>query len=44
MGEASKLKSTELLLKMPDGQNYEIQLVEANRATAFVRRIQAVGK
>ena len=44
MGEASKLKSTELILKMPDGQSYEIQLVEANRATAFVRRIQAVGK
>jgi len=44
MGEASKLKATELLLKMPDGENYEIQLVEANRATAFVRRAQAVGK
>ncbi|MFZ4426215.1 MAG: hypothetical protein ACOYOO_03580 [Saprospiraceae bacterium] len=44
MGEASKMKAAELLLKMPDGENYEIQLVEANRATAFVRRAQAVGK
>lgn len=44
MDEASKMKSSELNLKMPDGKSYEIQLVEASRAQMFLRRAQASGK
>lgn len=44
MDEASKMKSSELITKTPDGETYEIQIVEASRAQMFLRRAQAAGK
>ncbi|MCB9082329.1 MAG: hypothetical protein H6555_11535 [Lewinellaceae bacterium] len=44
MEELSKMKSSELVVKMKDGETYEIQVVEQNRAQMFVRRAQAAGK
>ncbi len=38
------LKEKDLVLKMPDGETYEIQAVEPSDAQLFLRRIQAVGK
>ncbi|MEZ5044854.1 MAG: hypothetical protein R2828_33460 [Saprospiraceae bacterium] len=38
------LKNKDLVLKMPDGETYEIQGVEASVAKVFLRRIQAAGK
>jgi hypothetical protein len=44
MDEAAKMKKTELFIKGEDGEVAEIQVVEANRAQAFVQRIKAAGK
>jgi hypothetical protein len=42
--EIEKMKKTDLIFKMPDGENFEIQLVEANRAQMFVQRVKSAGK
>jgi hypothetical protein len=44
MDEAAKMKSNELVLKMPDGKSYEIQIVESNRAQMFLRRAKAAAE
>jgi hypothetical protein len=44
MDEANKMKKTELVLKMEDGENFEIQVVDNNRAQAFVQRVKVAGK
>jgi hypothetical protein len=44
MEEANKMKKTELVLKMEDGENFEIQIVDNNRAQAFVQRVKVAGK
>ncbi|MBK9491562.1 MAG: hypothetical protein IPO07_24275 [Haliscomenobacter sp.] len=44
MDEANKMKKTELVLKMEDGENFEIQMVDNNRAQAFVQRVKVAGK
>ena len=41
MEEFEKLKPKDLIMKMDDGEPYEIQPVEPGRATLFLRRIQA---
>jgi len=33
-----------LVLKMEDGENFEMQFVDNNRAQAFVQRVKAAGK
>lgn len=44
MDEGAKMKKPELVLKMEDGENFEIQFVDNNRAQAFVQRVKAAGK
>jgi hypothetical protein len=44
LDEANKMKKTDLVFKMPDGENFEVQIVEANRAQMFVQRVKAAGK
>ena len=44
MEELEKLKAKDLIVKMPDGENYEIQEVETGRANLFVRRIEAANE
>lgn len=41
MDELFKLKAKDLVMKMEDGETYEIQPVEVSTAQAFLRRIQA---
>ncbi len=38
------MKAKDLVIKMPDGETFEIQPVETSDAQLFLRRIQAVGK
>jgi len=42
--EANNLKAKEVILKMDDGNTYEIQIVNPNSANMFVRRVKAVQK
>ena len=42
MQQLEGMKASELITKMPDGETYEIQAVDANSANLFLRRIQAV--
>jgi hypothetical protein len=42
MDAASSMKKNELVIKMPDGNTYEILIETASRANMFVRRIKAV--
>lgn len=44
MDELLGLKSKDLILKMDDGETYEIQVVEPSTAKLFLRRMEAVGK
>ncbi len=44
MEEFNKLKKTDLLKKMPDGENYEIQLGNEGGVQMFVNRIQETRK
>jgi hypothetical protein len=44
MDEGAKMKKPELVLKMEDGENFELQFVDNNRAQAFVQRVKAAGK
>lgn len=44
MDEAAKMKPNELVLKMPDGKSFEIQIVESNRAQMFLRRAKAAAE
>ena len=44
MSALAGMKSKDLVLKMPDGENYEIQPLEETEAQRFVRRIQAAKK
>jgi hypothetical protein len=44
LDEANKMKKTDLVFKMPDGENFEVQIVESNRAQMFVQRVKAAGK
>lgn len=44
MGALSGMKTKDLTLKMPDGENFEIQPLDENEALRFVRRIQAAKK
>lgn len=38
------MKSKDLVMKMPDGETYEIQAVDLTTANQFVRRVEAAGK
>ncbi|MCB0608209.1 MAG: hypothetical protein KDD12_10865, partial [Lewinella sp.] len=38
------LKSKDKIIKMPDGETFEIQSVEPGTATAFIRRVEAAKK
>ncbi len=42
MDAALDMKKKDLVLKMDDGENLEIQIVEPSKANLFLRRIQAV--
>lgn len=42
MDTASSMKKNEMVVKMPDGNTYEILIETASRANMFVRRIKAV--
>ncbi|MEL7021616.1 MAG: hypothetical protein AAGK47_08410, partial [Bacteroidota bacterium] len=44
MDEVNGLKKKEKLMKMKDGETYEIQPINPNTAQMFVRRVQASGK
>ncbi len=44
MEELEKLKAKDLIMKMDDGETYEIQAVETGRANLFLRRIQAANQ
>lgn len=44
MDAMTKMKGKDLIIKMPDGENLEIQPVETSDAQLFLRRIQNVGK
>ena len=44
MEEFEKLKPKDLIMKMPDGETYEIQAVETGRANLFLRRIEAANE
>ena len=41
MQELENMKAKDLVLKMPDGETFEIQPVEVSTATTFLRRVQA---
>jgi hypothetical protein len=38
------MKAKDLVMKMPDGETYEIQAVDLTTANQFVRRVEAAGK
>ena len=44
MEELEKLKAKDLIMKMSDGETYEIQAVETGRANQFVRRVEAANQ
>ncbi len=41
MQELENMKARDLVIKMPDGETFEIQPVEVSTATTFLRRVQA---
>jgi len=41
MGALAGMKTKDLMMKMPDGETFEIQPLDENEALRFVRRIQA---
>ena len=44
MEAVAALKSKDTILKMPDGETYEIQVVEPGSANMFLRRVEAANK
>lgn len=44
MDELLGMKDKEKIIKLPDGETYEIQPVEPSTAQAFVNRVEAVKK
>lgn len=44
MGALAAMKAKDKIIKMPDGETYEIQPLEESEAQRFVRRIQAAKK
>jgi len=44
MDELLNLKTKDLVMKMDDGETYEIQAVEPSTAKLFLRRMEAVGR
>jgi hypothetical protein len=44
MEQLTKMKDKEKVIKLPDGETYEIQPVEESTAAAFLNRIEAVKK
>ncbi|MFK7931932.1 MAG: hypothetical protein AB8G22_00390 [Saprospiraceae bacterium] len=44
MEEVENLKKKEMVMKMKDGETYEIQPINPNTAKMFIRRVEASGK
>jgi len=42
--ELLKMKKKDLIIKLPSGENLEIQPVEQSKARLFIRRMQVIGK